>query len=132
MLKRFDPVAGRNADIIESVIATPEVSSLPEELQFKIRLCVEEIEENILGYSGTTWIEVEVKEEDGILSISFKDGGVKFDPLAKPDPDISAALEDRPIGGLGIFICKQIMDTLNYRFENNSNLFIMSKRIDRN
>ena len=132
MLKRFDPVAGRNADIIESVIATPEVSSLPEELQFKIRQSVEEIEENILGYSGTTWIEVEVKEEDGILSISFKDGGVKFDPLAKPDPDISAALEDRPIGGLGIFICKQIMDTLNYRFENNSNLFIMSKRIDRN
>lgn len=129
MTKKFDPIEGRNAEIIESVMGSPEVSGLPEDLQFKIRLCVEEVEENILCYSGSTWVDVSVDINDGELSIGFKDGGVEFDPLAKPDPDINAPLESRQIGGLGIFICKQMMDKLNYHFENGCNVFEMTKRI---
>lgn len=125
MKKRYDPVDGRNAEIIEDVVACEEVSSLADDLKFKIRLCVEEVEENILNYSGSTWVEVEVYNENGRISISFRDGGVSFDPLAKPDPDINAALEDRPIGGLGIFLCKQMMSSLEYRFVDNCNFFTM-------
>lgn len=126
MLNRFDPMAGRNADIIESVMASPEVSPLPDDIQFKVRLCVEEVEENILGYSGSTWVEVDTSTTDnGQLVISFRDGGVAFDPLAKADPDINAALEDRQIGGLGIFLCKQMMDEVDYRREGNDNVFTM-------
>lgn len=130
MNKRFDPVEGRNAEIIESVMACPEVTALPEDLQFKVRLCVEEVEENILCYSGTTWVEVDVELVDSMLSVTFTDGGMEFDPLAKKDPDINAALEDRQIGGLGIFLCKQMMDTLNYSYEKGCNKFKMTKRID--
>lgn len=129
MNKRFDPIEGRNAEIIESVMNTAEVSSLPEDLQFKIRLCVEEVEENILCYSGSKWVEVTVAIVDGMLHICFKDGGIEFDPLAKPDPDINAPIEMRQIGGLGIFICKQMMDSLNYHFENDCNVFEMCKKI---
>lgn len=120
---------GRNAEIIECVMESEEVSALQDDLKFKIRLCVEEVEENILCYSGSTWIEVEVEQEDGSIRIGFRDGGVRFDPLAKEDPDINAPIDSRPIGGLGIFICKQMMDSLTYHFENGCNIFTMSKKI---
>lgn len=129
MLKRFEPIEGRNLEIIESVMNCAEVADLSEDVKFKIRLCVEEVEENILCYSGTKWIELEVKREDGVLTIGFRDGGVAFDPLAKEDPDITAAVEDRQVGGLGIFICKQMMDSLTYHYENGCNIFIMAKKI---
>ncbi len=129
MKKIFEPVEGRNAEIIETLMACPEVADLSDELKFRIRLCVEEVEENILCYSGTTWVEVWASITDGVLEIGFRDGGVEFDPLAKPDPDITARLEERQIGGLGIFICKQMMDVLNYRFENSCNIFTMAKKI---
>lgn len=129
MKKKFEPLEGRNADIIEAVMNSPEVSALDEDLLFKIRLCVEEVEENILCYSGSTWVEVSTELENDVLTISFQDGGIEFDPLAKPDPDINASIEDRQIGGLGIFICKQMMDSLTYRYEKKCNIFVMSKKI---
>lgn len=129
MTKRFDPIEGRNAEIIESVMACPEVAELDDALQFKVRLCVEEVEENILCYSGSTWVEVAVEKENGILSISFRDGGVAFDPLAKADPDINAPLEERQIGGLGIFLCKQMMDLVEYERLGNDNVLRMKVNI---
>lgn len=130
MKKRFEPLEGRNAEIIESVMNCEEVSSIPENLQFKIRLCVEEVEENILCYSGSTWVEVSVEKNDNVLSIKFCDGGVEFDPLKKEDPDVNASLEERQIGGLGIFLCKQMMDSLEYRFENHCNEFRMNLNLN--
>ena len=123
--KRFDPIEGRNAEIIEAVMSCPEVAGLPDDLQFKIRLCVEEVEENILCYSGSTWVEVTVTDVDSQLGVCFRDGGVAFDPLAKPDPDITASVEDRDIGGLGIFICKQMMDIVEYERNGNDNVLKM-------
>ena len=131
MLNRFDPLEGRNADIIESVMATSEVATLPDDIQFKVRLCVEEVEENILCYSGSTWVEVDTTINDkGQLVIGFRDGGVAFDPLAKDDPDITASLEDRQIGGLGIFLCKQMMDVVEYKREGDDNVLTMKIAIN--
>lgn len=130
MIKRFEPLEGRNAEIIETVMCSGEVASLPEDIQFKVRLCVEEVEENILCYSGSTWVEVTVTNQDGELTITFMDGGVEFDPLAKKDPDINASLEDRAIGGLGIFLCKQMMDSLTYSFDRGCNKFTMKKKLN--
>lgn len=126
---RFDPVEGRNAEIIESVMSCEEILSLPDDLQFKVRLCTEEVEENILCYSGSTWVEVDVDKGESYLTLEFRDGGVEFDPLAKEDPDINTSIEERKVGGLGIFLCKQMMDYLEYRFEDGCNLFIMKKKI---
>lgn len=129
MKRRFEPVEGRNAEIIESVMACREIEDLDDSLKFKIRLCVEEVEENILCYSGTTWVEVVVSKNNDSLTVSFRDGGIEFDPLSRKDPDINAPLEERAVGGLGIFLCKQIMDSLEYRFENRCNIFSMTKQI---
>lgn len=129
MIRKFSPVEGRNAEIIEAVMNCPEVVDLPDEMKFKIRLCVEEVEENILDYSGTTWVEVSVDAATDQLKVTFKDGGIEFDPLDSPEPDITSPVEERKIGGLGIFLCKQMMDSLDYHYENGSNIFTMVKKI---
>ncbi|MBQ0081357.1 MAG: ATP-binding protein [Alistipes sp.] len=129
MKKRFDPVAGCNADIITCITSSEEVRSANDDIQFKVRLCVEEVEENILAYSGTTWLEVWTAIEEGYLAIGFRDGGVKFDPTIAKDPDIMAPVDKRAIGGLGIFICKQMMNVLDYRYEDGCNVFVMKIKL---
>lgn len=129
MIQRFEPVEGRNAEIIECVLNCPEMAGISDDVLFKIRLCVEEVEENILCYSGSTWVEVTVERKSGEITLGFRDGGVEFNPLAKDDPDINAPLENRQVGGLGIFICKQMMDSVTYHFENGTNFFTMTKKI---
>ena len=106
-------------------MSCPEVAGLDEARRMKMRLCVEEVEENILSYSGTTWVDVRVCSDEDSVSVSFEDGGVEFDPLKVDDPDLMAPVEDRQVGGLGIFLCKQIMDSVEYRFENKCNKFTM-------
>lgn len=130
MKRRFDPVEGRNADIIEAVMSDSGIMALDDPIQFKIRLCVEEVEENILCYSGSTWVEVTADVDDGEAVITFKDGGVQFNPLEKQDPDINAPVEERSVGGLGIFLCKQMMDSLEYRQDNGCNYFKMVKKLN--
>ena len=130
MKQRFEPIEGRNAEIIEAVVNSADVADLSESCKFKIRLCVEEVEENILAYSGSTWIEVWTEREGSLLTVGFRDGGIQFDPLAEPDPDITAPLEKRSIGGLGIFICKQMMDSVDYHFENKCNIFVMKLKVE--
>lgn len=129
MRQKFDPIEGRNAEIIEAVMQSEEVRDLPEDVKFKIRLCVEEVEENILDYSGSTWVDVNVNSQTDSLKIVFSDGGVEFDPLSNPEPDINASLEDRKIGGLGIFLCKQMMDMIDYHYENGKNVLTMVKKL---
>ncbi len=63
------------------------------------------------------------------MKIQMADKGVAFDPLKKPDPDITLSAEEREIGGLGIFITKKTMDTVTYAYENGENILTMIKKI---
>ena len=132
MKKRYDPISGKSGAIIEDVMATPEVDSLPFELNMRIRLCVEEVVENVVNYaydSGSGYMEVVTSLVGGVWRIVFEDAGVPFNPLDKEDPDITLSAEDRPIGGLGIFLCKQMMDRVEYRYEKGCNILTMEKKI---
>lgn len=128
MTTRIVPIAGKTAEIIETVMSSPDVPQ-DETLRFKIRLSVEEIAENIVNYAynnGNGFVEITTTlDEAGMLTISFKDAGVPFNPLEKEDPDITLGLEERPVGGLGIFICKKMMDSVSYVFEDGCNNFTM-------
>ena len=132
MKKRYDPISGKSGAIIEDVMATPEVDTLPFELNMRIRLCVEEVVENVVNYaydSGSGYMAVETALVDGVWRIRFEDAGVPFNPLDKEDPDITLSAEERPIGGLGIFLCKQMMDRVEYRYEKGCNVLIMEKKV---
>ncbi|MBP5218802.1 MAG: ATP-binding protein [Bacteroidales bacterium] len=129
MTTRIVPIAGKTAEIIETVMTSPDVPQ-DEGLRFKIRLSVEEIAENIVTYAynnGNGFLEITTSlDEKGVLTISFKDAGVPFNPLEKEDPDITLGLDERPVGGLGIFICKKMMDSVSYVFEDGCNNFTMT------
>ena len=63
------------------------------------------------------------------LTFRMTDQGIPFDPLQKPDPDITLSAQEREIGGLGIFIAKKTMDRLTYAYENGENGLTMTKTI---
>jgi hypothetical protein len=77
---------------------------------------------------GYGWLEAETRREGDSVVIILRDAGTPFDPLAKPDPDITLPAEQRQIGGLGIYLCKQLMDSVKYTYENGCNVLTLSKR----
>lgn len=66
-----------------------------------------------------------------VAQIEMMDQGVPYDPLQRQDPDITLSAEERGIGGLGIFMVKQTMDEVTYRYEDNSNILTIRKTIGR-
>ena len=72
----------------------------------------------------------ELDPEGVMLTIVLRDAGVPFNPLERPDPDVTLSAEDREIGGLGIFLCKQLMDHIEYKYEDGCNVLIMRKKVD--
>ena len=69
------------------------------------------------------------KGEGNGMTVTFIDGGVPFDPLQKPDPDVTLSAEERAVGGLGIFMIKKTMDRVEYRRENSMNILTIYKTI---
>lgn len=107
---------------------------LPAESLFPFELSLEEIFINVVSYGaapGTTMPPVEVKLEfDGQrVTLTCTDHGVAFDPLQKCAPDLDAKLEDRPVGGLGIFLVREFMDEVHYERANSANVLRISRRV---
>lgn len=106
----------------------------PVKAQMQVALAVEEIYVNIARYAynpevGPATIQVEVHESPLEVVITFMDNGKPYDPLAKDDPDIALAVEDRDIGGLGIFMVKQTMDDVHYEYKEGRNILRIRKRL---
>ena len=104
---------------------------------FQIDLAVEEIYVNIAHYAyspdkGTVQIDCSVEKTSDApakLTVSFTDRGKAFNPLAKPNPDITLSVEEREIGGLGIFLTKKYMDSVLYERKDNQNILTFTKTI---
>ena len=108
-------------------------SSLPsacdEMILNQIDLAVEEIFVNIAHYSGANEAIINCSFENDKLEVTFSDSGVPFNPLAKPDPDITLNAEEREIGGLGIYLTKKFMDTVSYEYKDGMNCLRIIKTI---
>ena len=92
----------------------------------KLNIAVEEIFANVANYAYPT-NEGNVKVEFKIIDVNqvkmrFIDAGTQYNPLEKEDPDVTLGVEDRPIGGLGIFMVKNYMDEVNYAYEHGNNI----------
>ena len=108
---------------------------IDEDMVKTLNLAVEECVANVINYAypkGTRGhVELTAKVTDGIITLVIKDHGGAFDPTQQPDVDIEASLEDRPIGGLGIFLAKTIMDTMHYeRTVDGYNVLTITKKIE--
>ena len=128
----FDAKLEKLSDVLGFIDSFLEDRGCPMKAQMQIDLAVEELFVNVANYAypdrdGTA--EITLSEENGVLTIQMSDEGVPFDPFKKPDPDISLGADERPIGGLGVFIVKKNMDSAEYRFENGKNILLMTKKI---
>jgi anti-sigma regulatory factor (Ser/Thr protein kinase) len=135
MHKRFNPIKDKSSEIIEYLMSSPDMPE-DEALRFKLRLSIEEAVENVVRYAyegGIGWLEAgtSLDEDNLVLTVELRDAGVPFNPLDREDPDITLSAEDREIGGLGIFLCKQMMDSINYRYEDGNNILTMTKNINK-
>jgi len=74
-------------------------------------------------------VRVEVIEEPLSVVITFIDQGVPYDPLAKADPDVTLSVEEREIGGLGIYIVKKNMNEITYEYKDGRNILKIRKEL---
>ena len=107
-----------------------ERENWPPDLVFKLNLVLEELGVNIVNYSGATGdIEISLASDDERVTVEISDDGRPFNPLLDQEtPDISAPLDDRPVGGLGIHLVRSMMDEMRYRRDGDRNRLTLVKR----
>lgn len=127
----FQPIAGRTEEIIDTILQQEEIESCTK-IIYPIHLACEEIIMNIVSYAYPDdvegYVKIQIESDDKAITISFIDSGVAFDPLAKEMPDTSIPLEDRDIGGLGIFLTQQTMDDVTYQRVDDKNILTIKKQ----
>lgn len=101
----------------------------------RVQVAVEELFVNIANYAypgctdGQVTMKLEKVEEPAAVRITLIDSGIPYDPLAKPDPNVTLSAEERQIGGLGIYMVKQSMDEMFYEYRDGQNCLTLEKRI---
>ena len=122
------------SDVLAFVDLMLEKYECPMKLQTAICVAIEEVFVNVALYAykngdGNVTLGIGFDEKNREVTFVMRDSGVQFDPLNKPDPDITLSADEREIGGLGIFITKKTMDSINYAYENGENVLTMTKKI---
>jgi anti-sigma regulatory factor (Ser/Thr protein kinase) len=101
-----------------------------------LNLAMEEAVVNVMSYAypaGTVGnVDIDAEFADGQLTFVLSDSGTPFDPTQAGTPDLTLDAEERPIGGLGIFLVRQIMDTIVYRRSDGKNILTLTKNIQPN
>jgi serine/threonine-protein kinase RsbW len=97
----------------------------------RIQLASEEVLMNVISHaypdsSGDVEITYHIRDDKSLV-IEVVDWGISFDPLSAPEPDIEASVEDRVIGGLGIYMMRNIMDEAHYERVGNRNILTLVK-----
>lgn len=123
----FTSIRGKAIGIIDVILHSEEVASADDMLR-SIHLVVEEIVVNIVNYSHSDYLDVEIMRDEDSVTMCFRDGGVPFNLLEAKTPDISLPMRQRKIGGLGIFMVKKEVDTIDYEYTNGENVITVTLR----
>lgn len=111
--------------LMESVSKCARTQGFDQKKVNKIELAIEEVLVNIFNYSYPEKpgeVEINCKMENGRFIIEIIDSGIPFDMSSLSDPDVTADVDHRKIGGLGVFLIKKLKDEVRYRRENNQNI----------
>ena len=124
------------AEICKLAIFIEELSeelALTPELTFNLNLVLEEAVSNVILYAygeeKQKKITLLANMSDNNLIFVLTDSGQEFDPTKVPDADVTLSAEEREIGGLGIFLIRQIMNTIEYQRIDGKNVLIMGKQL---
>ena len=117
-------------EVLDFVNAILEENDCSMKAQMQIEVALEELYVNIAHYAnpdGKGEAEIDVTAIPGGIEITLIDSGIPYDPLAKPDPDVTLSAKERAIGGLGIYMSKKLMDEISYQYIDGKNTLTIKK-----
>ena len=105
----------------------------PMKTKRQVHIAIDELFGNIAYYAyhpekGIVTVRAEVTDNPLAVVITFIDNGTPYDPLAKADPDTTLSVEERDVGGLGIYMVKKTMDDISYEYRNGQNILRIKKK----
>jgi serine/threonine-protein kinase RsbW len=108
--------------------------NLSKRCLFEINLALDELFTNIISYGfedgSEHRIDVNIVADDGMLSVIIEDDGVAFNPIERQAPSLPHSVDDCRVGGLGIYLIKNLMDEVCYRRDGQKNVLTLKKRIE--
>lgn len=108
-------------------------NSLDTQLSLELQLVVEELVVNIIHHGTAeneeTPIDIFLAVTDHVLNITVEDEGCPFDPLAHQAQDLDIPFEEREIGGLGVLLVKELMDSVSYCYDRGKNIVRLTKKL---
>ena len=120
------------SQLSEFVETVCEEKGLDMALTMNLNLALEEAVVNVMSYAypdSQGDVKVDIMIDDQKVVSVLTDSGIPFDPTQKGDVDTTLPAEERPIGGLGIHLVKQIMDKVSYQYVDNQNILTLEKNI---
>ncbi|MBP5776026.1 MAG: ATP-binding protein [Prevotella sp.] len=104
-------------------------------IAMSLNLAIEEAVVNVMNYAypvGTVgYVDIEAEADEKNVTFVISDTGKPFDPTRKEEPDITLSAEERPVGGLGIHLVRQIMDTITYDYADHKNILTLRKKLNK-
>ena len=124
-LENYDRVA-------EFVEGELEIRDVPVAAQAQIVIALDEMYTNVAKYAyaddpGEVTVRLDFTEQITEVKMTIMDCGIPYDPLKRPDPDVTLEAEARQIGGLGIYMVKQMMDDVSYEYRGGMNILRIRK-----
>ena len=118
------------ARLVDAVESFGTHAGLSSDLTYRLTLSLDEIVSNVIrhGYSDTNdhVVEVRLSVHDGVVTSVIEDDGHPYDPRESPEPDLSMPVEQRGPGGLGIFLVRQMMDSIDYARRDGRNILTVT------
>ena len=119
--------------LVEFIEGFAEEWNLNPEIIMNINLVLEEAFINVISYAYPDRMEHEItfriNREQNTLLMEVEDDGIPFNPLEQNEPDRNLPIEDRPVGGLGIFLIKKLMTETNYKRIGGKNILLLKKEL---
>lgn len=91
-------------------------------------IALDEIYSNIVKYSRASDIELTCSVAEDMIYLTFSDNGIPYNPIEANEPDITLPMQERPIGGLGLHMVRKMMDYIDYKHEDDRNVFTIGKK----
>lgn len=110
-----------------------EEMGLDMAIMMNLNLAIEEAVVNVMSYAypdGKGDVTVDIKVDSEKVMVTLTDSGIPFDPTQKGEVDTTLPAEERPIGGLGIHLVKQLMDKVSYQYTDHQNILTLEKIIN--
>ncbi len=126
VLENYEKVAG----FVEGEL---EKRDVPMQAMAQIGIALDEIYTNVAKYAyigreqGKVTVRLDFTPEITQVKMTISDRGIPYDPLKRPDPDVTLEAEQRQIGGLGIYMVKKLMDEVSYEYRDEMNILRMLK-----